>query len=367
MLYHSLYIHIPFCAKICDYCAFYTVVKADSTIRQRFLRRLDQEFGQKGEFAGPLATTYIGGGTPTLFSNDELEKLLQSLNKHFSFSANHEFTIEGTPETITKEKVQILLDGGVNRFSMGVQSFSVLTRTALGRPGNVKRVSKAIEALKSHNVSNINCDLMYGVSGQSVSDWGKDLEMVLSFGPSHVSTYSLTIEENTVLADKRLAGIDSESEIEMWDLATQYLEKSGGFRRYEISNFCQSGYECKHNRNTWQGRPFLGAGPSACYFDGVTRWKNPANLKDWLRGIVPEKDFLPLKERAIEILITGLRVTKGWKREEFKRVTGFDFFDLRQPVLDEFIKSEHMVYEGNRLRLTPKGSLVADYIGSELL
>jgi len=367
MLFRSLYIHIPFCAKICDYCAFYTVEKADATVKQRFLDRLDQELSLKRDSAGPLDTIYMGGGTPTLFSNGELEKLLKSVNKHFSFAANHEFTIEGTPETITKEKVQILLDGGVNRFSMGVQSFSVQTRATMGRPGNVKRVGKAIEFLNIHQVDNFNCDLIYGVSTQSLTDWRKDLEMVLSFNPSHVSTYSLTIEENTILADKGRAEVHQDSAIEMWDLATQYLEAKGGYNRYEVSNFCKPGYECKHNLMTWQGQAFLGAGPSACYFDGVSRWKNPGNLTAWLKGNDPEEDSLKPQDRAVEILITGLRVTRGWSREHFNLVTGFDFFDLRKPALDEFMQTGHMVFESDRLSLTPKGILVADFISSELL
>ena len=367
MSYTSLYIHIPFCPYICDYCAFYTIEKANSTIRRSYLQRLDEELRQQSELCSPLQSIYLGGGTPTFFSLIELEKLMAMVNDYYSRAPGCEFSIECNPDSLTQAKVRVLLDGGVNRFSLGIQSFSMKTRQIIGRPGSVSRVHQTIKLLFALGVKNFNCDLIYGVPGQTLDEWEKDLQRIVEFCPTHISTYALMIEDNTPLSFHGIKEGEETIVVAMWKFANDYLGDKLGLFRYEISNLSRPGFECKHNYSTWMGAPFLGAGPSACYFDGMSRWTNPDNLTQWLQGTPPVEDHVSPKVRAVEILITGLRTTRGWNRYYFKNITGFDFFELRESKLKEFIDSGHISYTKETLRLTNKGLLLADYIGRELL
>ena len=367
MRYTALYIHIPFCPYICDYCAFYTIEKANSTLRSRYLKRLGDELLRKSELCDPLETIYLGGGTPTFFSLAELDKLMMMVNRLFVRAANCEYTIECNPDSLTHEKVRVLSDGGVNRFSLGVQSFSKRIRQTIGRPGSRSRAHEAIEILRANGVINFNCDLIYGVPGQTLHEWEADLRILSDLEPPHVSTYSLTIEENTPLSSRGIQEGDQDVLASMWELANVYLCDTCGIHRYEVSNLARHGFRCKHNYSIWKGARFLGAGPSACYFDGRSRWMNPCNLKSWLRGDPPIEDYVPPQNRAVEILITGLRTSTGWGEEDFREITGFDFFALRGSTLNQFIHSGHIEYVDDTLRLTKKGLLLADYIARELL
>ena len=367
MSYTSLYIHIPFCPYICDYCAFYIIGKAKSTLRRSYLNRLEEELREKRELCHSLQTIYLGGGTPTFFSLAELEKLMTILNDQFRRSPDCEFTIECNPDSLTDEKVRILLDAGVNRFSLGVQSFSKRTRQIIGRHGNASRIYHAMEVLKTRSVKNFNCDLIYGIPGQTLDDWKIDLEKIIKLNPPHISTYALTVENNTPLFNQGVQEGNEDVMVSMWKLANIFLKNGIGLYRYEISNLAKPGFECRHNYRIWRGARFLGAGPAACYFDGRSRWTNPANITHWLQGEKPEEDYVPPPQRAIEILTTGLRTTAGWNREHFSQVTNFDFFELRGLKLNEFMQSGHISYENSTLRLTRKGMLLADYIGRELL
>ena len=197
--------------------------------------------------------------------------------------------------------------------------------------------------------------------------WEHDLRKIAELNPPHVSTYALMIEDGTKLANQGVKEGHEGITISMWRLAEEYLSNAIGLHRYEVSNFAKRGFECRHNYKVWMGGSFIGAGPSASYFVGGSRWTNPISLTNWLNGEHPQEDYINPKKRSIEVLITGLRTTKGWVRDHFKEVTGFDFFEMRGPTLKEFIQSGHMSYTDKTLRLTNKGLLLADFIGSELL
>ena len=367
MSYNALYIHIPFCLQVCDYCAFYIIDRANSTVRRRYLKRLNEELQLKRQLCGSLQTIYLGGGTPTFFSVAELETLMALLNKHFTLSTDCEFSIECNPDSLTEEKVKVLQDGGVNRFSLGVQSFSKETRSIIGRAGEISRIHRAIEILNAFDVRNFNCDLIYGIPGQTLYHWEDDLKKIAQFHPPHISTYALAVEKGTPLARRGFHEGEENTVIQMWKLANNILKDTCGLRRYEVSNLAKAGFECRHNYNIWMGATFLGAGPSACYFDGKSRWTNPVSLEKWNRGESPLEDCPEPSIRAVEILITGLRTISGWNRNYFVEVTGFDFFDLRCSKLNEFIKSGYMSYNNKTLQLTEKGLFLADYLGQELL
>ena len=367
MNFSSVYIHIPFCLKICDYCAFYIIDKANSTIRHRYLERIREELRQGQHLCKRITTVYLGGGTPTFLSVSELRTLMKMVNEYIRLTNPYEFTIECNPDSLTQEKVKVLLDGGVNRFSLGVQSFSQATMDMIGRPGDITRIYHAVEILRSLNVENFNCDLIYGIPGQTLNHWEDDLRKIAELHPPHISTYALTVEQNTPLANRGVKEGEENIVASMWELANEYLQDGCGLRRYEISNLAKPGFECQHNSKIWMGAAFLGVGPSACYFDGLSRWTNPANLDKWLCGEAPVEDYLDPPRRAVEILITGLRTVNGWNRDRFKALTDFDYFDLRGHKFHDFIQSGHMRYENKNLQLTNEGLLVADYIGRELL
>ncbi len=368
MPYRSLYIHIPFCAVKCDYCAFYSLEKADSALKRRYLDRLNEELREKHESCDPLETLFIGGGTPTWFSPDELHELMRSIAEYYRLAADYEFTVEGNPSSITEEKIAILQAGGVNRFSIGVQSFSPRIRDLIGRRGNVERIPLALEALKSQKVTNFNCDLIYGVPGQTMAEWEQDLITIATFNPPHVSTYSLMIEAGTPLAERGMTEGDDDMVAAMWETAGDIMGKSCALQRYEVSNFSRgASFACRHNLEIWRGKAFMGVGPAACYFDGETRWTNPEDITLWLNGHAPEKDYLPREQRAAEILGTGLRTTTGWEQSHFQQVTGFDYFELRAESLTSLIDQGILIYSDGRLYIAAMNLIFADYVARELL
>ncbi len=365
--YNSLYVHVPFCARLCDYCAFFVIAKPNHTMRQNYLNRLEYEIRDKRTLFGRLDNIYLGGGTPTHFSLKELQKLLYILTKYIPIPTDCEFTIEGNPTCFTKDKIKLLLDNGVNRFSIGVQSFSDETRRTIGRAGDASRVSDVVDALRSYSIKNYNLDLIFGTPNQSIDQLRFDLEELIKLSPSHISAYSLMIKEKTPLAQRFKNGINDDLFIKMWPLVEDKLKNEYGMYRYEISNFCKPGYECRHNYNIWKGGRFLGIGPSACYFDGVSRWTNPVNFSKWMDGIDPTEDYLDGPDRAVEILLTGLRTRKGWERSEFKLKTGFDYNNLRSMQIDHCVNEGLMHKEENCIRLTEKGMLLSDYVERELI
>ncbi len=367
MNYNSLYVHVPFCAKRCDYCAFFVIAKPDHSLRQRYLTRLLQEVQDSKKLFDPMDNIYLGGGTPTHFSLKELQTFLHILTKNIPMSGNCEFTIEGNPTCFTKDKIKLLLDNGVNRFSIGVQSFSSVTRHTIGRAGEIARIGKVVEALQFHSIKNYNLDLIYAVPNQSLKQLRFDLTELITLSPAHISAYSLIIKENTPLAKKNHKYISDDMFVDMWKLVETTLNEECGIFRYEISNFSKPAYECRHNLKIWKGGRFFGLGPSASYFDGTSRWTNPANFNKWTKGNAANEDFLDRPERAIEILLTGLRLCRGWERTEFKLQTGFDYDDLRKREIDRCVSDGLIHREKNHIRLTDRGMLLSDYVERELL
>ena len=200
-----------------------------------------------------------------------------------------------------------------------------------------------------------------------MDEWADDLEKIAPLHPPHVSAYSLMIKKGTPLADHDLVPVIDDVFLEMWELTEQFLQERCRLKRYEISNFARRGFECKHNQDIWRGGCFLGAGPSACYYDGTSRWTNRANLAAWCNSENPEEDYLVPEDRAVEILITGLRTVAGWKRSEFRERTGFDYLELREDKIQDCIKSGLLCDANDRLKLTKRGLLLADYVERELI
>ena len=395
--FEALYIHVPFCARKCDYCAFYSLADSSAGLRQAYLERLEREFAEfAAHTATPLESVFFGGGTPTFLEFRELERLLRSVRRAFRLQPDAEISMECNPESLTAEKAAVMAAWGVNRVSLGAQSFSLPRRAALGRHGDPGRVGPAIRMLRLNGIENVGLDLIYAIPGQTLKEWEWDLRQALEFQPKHLSTYSLTIEEGSALAGKIATGNPPGNlrqpvgenddaaalSVEMWE-AAETAAGAAGLPRYEISNFARPGFECRHNLATWHGGTYLGCGPAACSFDGTLRWGNPTSLEEWLKmngedsGETPgtagqpetgrEVDALPPPERAIETLIFGLRTLAGWEADEFHARTGFTFAELRGAQLARLREEGLLELSTKIVRPTRRGLLFNDTIGRELL
>ncbi len=360
MPYESLYLHVPFCAAKCDYCAFYSEAGLAPAWRRRYLDRLREEFVE----TEPLASIFVGGGTPSLLEPAELDELLGLVQGNFRLQPGYEWTVECNPDSLTPARIEVLVRHGVNRVSLGVQSFLPTLRQTLGRRGELGDLGRTLACLRANGILRQNLDLIFAVPGQSVAAWREDLARACDLGIEHLSAYALTIEEGTRLAG-RLATEEEDFEA-MWE-ATDEVLATYGLRRYEISNFARPGAECRHNLAIWYGGTYLGCGPAATSFDGTTRWTQPASLADWLAGVPPERDELPPRERACEILAFGFRTIAGWQWPAFEARTGFVAQDLRGPELAELVEQGLLEPRGDGLAPTRLGLLLNDSVLSALL
>jgi len=364
--YEALYIHVPFCTARCAYCAFYSVAGAPNSLRQRWLARVRQEFAEFAERSAPLCSVYIGGGTPTVLGPAELRALFQAVRDWFRLSPDAEVTVECNPETLTPARADALAEGGVNRVSLGVQTWRPPLRAILERRGSIDAIPRAVAALRTRGIGNIGVDLIYGIPGQTLAAWRDDLRRTVDLDVVHVSTYELTIEEGTRLARGGTRPVQPDLVPEYWALADAVLGQAG-MQRYEVSNFARPGCECRHNLWVWYGGTYAGCGPSACSFDGAVRTSCPADIERWLAGAPPEVDRLPREARAAEILAFGLRTAAGWDVATFVERTGCDPFELRGAQLQELESDGLIVISARRIRATARGLLFADTIAERLL
>ncbi len=364
--FQALYVHVPFCAARCDYCAFYSVAEAPADLRAAYLRRLDGELADGAARCGELSSVYLGGGTPSSLSAEELDELLSLIGRHWRPAADAELTVECNPASLTPQKVAVLAARGVNRVSLGVQSFRPALRRAIGRRTGIERLPDAMGDLRASGIDNVGLDLIYALPGQTLEDWRDDLERACAMEPRHLSTYELTVEPGTPLAARAPELPDEETRVRMWELAAE-VAAGAGLRRYEVSNFAAPGYACRHNVDVWHGVPYLGCGPAASSFDGRLRWTNPAQIPAWLGGAEPAFDALPPEARAAELLGLGLRTTAGWTRAEFAERTAADYAELRGEALAG-LAEEGLIEEGRqRVRPTARGLLFGDRVMARLL
>ncbi len=387
-----LYIHVPFCASKCGYCAFYSIPCPSSVSIDRYLEKMGNDFKDSSRLCGKIESVFIGGGTPTFLSAGNLGKLFSSLFSHFEISASAEISIECNPETLTAEKADLIAKFA-NRVSLGIQSFNPKFRKILGRQGSLKSIDKAISLLSGNGISNIGCDLIYAIPGQSLDDWRDDLEKATALPLKHISAYSLTVEEGTLLSERmsnveyRISndeikhntndrrpttllrqGFEGQADdysIRMWNLASSLLGKHG-FRRYEISNYSKRGYKCRHNLEIWYGDRYLGFGPAASSFDGKKRWTNISDLEKWLSGAEPDTDIISPEKRAREIFVMGLRTSHGWDKIFFLHRTGFDLEILRKEIR-QLINMKLLLETGENIRCSKKGLLLWNEVAEMLI
>ena len=319
MDYENIYIHIPFCKQKCDYCGFYSEPCPSPARTGEFLDKLESRL-ELLDLSKPAKSIFLGGGTPSLLTPKELQRLHLMVKKHIPLNSETEISMECNPETLCSERLEVI-KAMVNRISIGVQAFNNDSLDILGRSSSQEHIEKALHLTKGFDFDNLSIDLIYGIPGQTQDDWLANLKTAVNSDIKHISCYSLTIEEGSGLVNKldNFAPVSDDESAEMWIKTGDFLEQHG-FARYEVSNYAKSGSECRHNVNIWHGQTYLGLGPSASSFDGRTRWTEPASLDEWLADKEPEKDFIEPEYRLIEIFIIGLRTVEGWNREHWEKI-----------------------------------------------
>lgn len=310
----AVYIHIPFCKTICSYCDFCKFFY-DSTWAQKYLKALAKEV--KDRYAGEeISTIYIGGGTPSSLSLKEMEYLLQ-ITKFFHVTQNVEITFECNLNDINQEKLKLLKQYGVNRLSIGIESFQEDILSFLGRNHTFKEAKEKISLARTMGFTNINLDLIYAIPFQSLQDLKKDLQLILKLKPEHISTYSLMIEKHTLLSVNKASSISEEMDYKMYETIEKYLCHHH-YVHYEVSNFAKKGYESRHNLKYWNNFEYYGFGLSASGYIEDVRYQNTKNFTKYLQGEYEgTQELLTLQDKMENEVMLGLRKLKGINKEEF--------------------------------------------------
>ena len=367
----ALYIHIPFCVSKCPYCDFYSVEYNKKRV-DLYWAALFKELEDLIESVDNklLRSIYIGGGTPSLISGEKIFELLNKIRAFFNLSPTVEITIEANPSSLNKEKIIFYKRAGINRISLGVQSFNNRFLDFLGRKSSRKKNIEAINLVKKY-FENYSIDLIFALPEQSVKDFKKDLEILSFFNPPHISLYNLEIYEQTPFYDKLSKGDfklpTDKIDAEMYNLAQDKLHKAN-YNNYEISNFAKSGYRAQHNYLYWRYKSYLALGPGAAGFDGRLRYKNNANLKKYLKSFSDNKkiarsiNILSEEDKMAEYCFLALRTKEGLSLHQFYLKFKKDFNHLYRDPVDD-LKAKVLIEESNqRIYLTSKGKLLANEV-----
>jgi oxygen-independent coproporphyrinogen-3 oxidase len=369
----AAYLHVPFCAHRCGYCDFATVAGQDHRADQ-YLDALDREMASL-ETPQPVVTIFVGGGTPTHLTARQLARLLHSIRSWFLLEPGYEFTVEVNPGTLDGEKLTLLADHGVNRLSLGGQSFHPHLLRILERHHQPEDLARAIE-LARRRIAEISVDLIFGIPGQTLEEWRADLETVATLQTPHLSTYGLTYEKGTRLWKQRESGqvvpVAEELELAMYVSAIDTLAALG-FEHYEISNFARPGHRCRHNLVYWANEAYFGFGLGAARYVQGRREVNTRDLTQYLRqtaqGVMPiqQAEELVPRARALETAILQLRRMEGIDRWSFRNQTGHDLDQIAAPVLRRRHASGLLEDDGRWIRLSRQGKFLADVVFQELL
>jgi oxygen-independent coproporphyrinogen III oxidase len=369
----SAYIHVPFCAHRCGYCDFTLVAGRDDLI-DAYLSALAIELARL-ERPRTVDTLFFGGGTPTHLPAAQLQRLLAAVLEWLQPASRAEFAVEANPAGLDDAKIAALASAGVNRISLGAQSFDPQMLTVLERDHRREDIVSAVERLRAR-IPNIGLDLIFGVPGQSLALWKETLDEALALCPTHISTYGLTFEKGTSFYSRLVRGTlhrcDEEAERAMYEMAMDLLA-SAGFEQYELSNFAKPGFRSRHNEIYWMGLPFYGFGPGAARYIGGRRELNHRSVTTWIKRVakgespIGASEKLSPEESARELIMLGLRRCQGIDLEAFRERTGFDLRELAGAALSRHLQGGLLeITEGN-LRLTREGRILADTVVADFL
>ena len=358
----AVYIHIPFCNSICSYCDFCKVVYNKSWIKP-YLERLEEEIdnvylGEK------IETIYIGGGTPSALSIVELCALFKILSK-FKIDKNLEFTLECNLNDLTEEKLEFLYKAGVNRLSIGIESFNKDKLDFMKRDANFKDAKRKIEMARSMGFNNINIDLMYAIPGETNKDLVTDLKLFLKLKPEHISTYSLMIEKNTLVGLNKIKPIEEERDLKMYEIISNTLKKEG-YIHYEVSNFAKDGYQSKHNLIYWDNKEYYGFGCGASGYVAGVRYENTKSLTEYLKGnFVSSKSLMSKIDDMENELILGFRKLEGLNLEAFYNKFGENMQEVFP--IQPLVNSGDLIFKNGNVFINPKKLYVMNEILIKLI
>ena len=371
----AVYVHVPFCIGKCAYCDFFSVVDPGSI--PDYLKALALELDiTMCERSEPVRTVYIGGGTPTSFDPDQLGELLTLVTSAVRMVNGVEFTVEANPGTLTPAKLRILSDAGVNRLSIGVQSFNDRLLRTLGRRHTREDALTAIGSARDAGFNNLTLDLIFGIPTQTREEWQQDLAELLACDVPHVSTYCLTWEKGTPLSEVAELGdvsrLSEDDELWMYEEAIRTLTDAG-YAHYEISNFARDGFESEHNHVYWANMSYLGLGPAAASYINGERRGNFASIEKYCAALrhgklpIESRERLSAEKSARETAVMNLRRTRGIDFGEFALQTGFDLDGLLGDVLQALIRQGFMETDSGSVWLSHSGMMVADSVMAELV
>lgn len=370
----GIYIHIPFCKSRCYYCDFYTITNlklADEFFKAAvFEIQLRKDLLQNQE----VETIYFGGGTPSLFTPDRLQNLIDEIRTNYNVILNPEITVELNPDDITPLYVRKLKSTEVNRVSLGIQAFYNYHLQLMNRRHKIFGALKAVEMLKEEGFNNISIDLIYGLPEMTMVEWEKTLKKAVNMNIQHISAYHLTYEEGTVFDKLKKSGMlvppDDEVSFKQFNAMVDRFEENG-FVHYELSNFGRMGRFSKHNISYWQNKQYLGIGPSAHSFDGKKRYWNSPDISKYVRidkkyDDIQNVELLTESDKFNEYIMTGLRTYWGIDLSYVSRMYGEEMAQLLEPKLISYITSGHIRREEDKFYLTRSGMFISDAVAAEL-
>lgn len=371
----GLYIHIPFCKSKCIYCDFYSLPRAEDRM-DRYVSALCRQLAEIAQrtTAHTVDSVYLGGGTPSYLGEKRLRRILKTVKKHYHLSRDAEITLEANPDSAGDWRaLRSLRRAGMNRLSLGVQSADDGLLRTLGRPHTFAQAEEAAAAARRARIRNLSLDLIYGLPGQDLSGWKDTLERAAALEPEHLSCYGLKVEEGTPLWDMQekmdLPDDDAQADMYLW---TVERLRALGYEQYEISNFARPGRASRHNMKYWTLCEYAGFGPGAHSDLGDVRYAYLRSLDTYCAGVeagvsvLESSEHIPSRERDIEYVMLGLRLSQGISRQEFENRYRLPFAPI-QSVLERFRATGHAALAGERWRLTPEGFLVSNQIIGQAL
>lgn len=374
MILAGFYVHIPFCRQACRYCDFHFSVslKYKSDIIDALIREIEHK---KNIFRNlKFESLYFGGGTPSVLSIDEINRVIVKIHENFQFKDNHEFTFEANPDDLKPDYLEGLVEQGINRLSIGIQSFRDEDLILMRRSHNSRQAIESLINAKKKGISNINADLIYGIPGLTSGEWKSNLEKLFDLNIPHISAYHLTFEPGTVFDHWRKKGrispINENISLKQFKILKSETTKNN-FVHYEISNFGKKGFFSRHNILYWKQKPYVGIGPSAHSYDGNRRFWNVSNNKKYTEelqknsGNYLEYEALTNDDRYNEYILTGLRTIWGIELNEIGRRFGDNYVKYTRKIIEEKIEAGLLIFDNNKIILSTEGIFLADQVVRE--
>ncbi|MDR1544479.1 MAG: radical SAM family heme chaperone HemW [Prevotellaceae bacterium] len=365
-----LYIHVPFCKSRCIYCSFFSSLKHD--FKEKYVDCLCKEIAERKGYLpnNQLDTIYFGGGTPSLLSENNFERIFNAIKENFVIKNSAEITLECNPDDLTQNYISVMKKIFFNRVSVGIQSFNDSELRFLNRRHNAQTAKKAVQNLQRAGFSNISVDLMFGLPKQTLQSWENTVNEAIKLDVQHISAYSLSYEKGTKLENLRKSGeiseISEENSEKMFDLLTQKLQNAG-FEHYEISNYCKHSFHSRHNSGYWQMADYLGVGAAAHSFNGVSRRWNVADIEKYCSNFSYEKEILTPKDKYNELVFLSLRTKNGLDLQQLKEKSGVESYDFCLSCAEKYLASKKLFITDNHLKINENAVIISDLIMSDLM